>query len=199
MQVDASSCGDLCLDCVDAPKVHRRPVWFLVRVRLEFSKEPPEGQEYFAPAASSGEHRPSSAALAVRGELQAELDFPTHWLEVHEIAIWFEVPPNRGLVSLRCTFNGCKKLLNGIVWNVGRIEIESSAVNAQLERQPPVGGRLVLEVNDRHIGDRCGTQNGQMPASRASLPIASGVQRILPALPGRSPSRHDPSRRTTCA
>jgi hypothetical protein len=91
--------------------------------------------------------------------------------------------------------------LSALVASVGRIDIDSSAVNAQVERQPSVGGRLVLEVNAWHIYELCShvKWNGQMPASRASLPIASGIPPILPTLPGRSPSRHVPSRRMTCA
>jgi hypothetical protein len=138
---------DSMLDIVQRAVVDLGPVWFTICRCLEFTDEAPERKQDFAWAAIDRKGRFRVCRDTFRCEVEPHANAACDRLEMQEIAVWFEVPPDACSATARGSVQRVDQVLDRVVGDVRRIDLDADAVDRKRQPKPPVDGWFVVDAD----------------------------------------------------
>jgi hypothetical protein len=84
---------------------------------------------------------------AFRGEVESHADAAGDRLEMQEVAVWFEVPPDACSATARGSVQRVDQVLDRVVGDVRRIDPDADAVDRERQPKPPVDGWIVVDAD----------------------------------------------------
>ena len=157
-------------DDVQIAIVDVRPMLPMRLAGLEPAQEAPERQQDLACRAVEHQDVAFACPVAVRSEVEAQADAIAVRLEMEEITVRFEMPPDAGGIAARCGVQRVDQSSDRIVRRVRGVDVDADAGGLDRQRQPPVpGGR------ERDAEARSGAQCAYLalPACTASTSAAT--------------------------
>lgn len=87
-----------------------------------------------------------------RCEVEPHANAACDRLEMQEIAVRFQVPPDACSVAARGGVQRIDQVLDRVVGDIGRIDLDADAVDRERQPKPPVDGGLVVDADARSGG-----------------------------------------------